>query len=684
MTPTIGEEIISSQGSLPDRDSELLRRVSYEVIQMGVIKSRLVRTWQQNQQLIDSYRRTQDYVEDFNRPTRFPGAFGMTRRIFSEVIQNTPEVEIESTTRSKNDLASAQAIQHSIEHAKDITNYYRERAKVIKDMTGAPGNGILHVGYKNLGKKKNTLAFRRVDPRFFFMDHTALNLHDSTDGTLGARHCFEDVVIPITTFRKQYAGVKGFRNIDLVQGVDKIVPRLGLLSMVYDSESYMNSITAGQYVQMGFWCSAEQNEFAIIANGIPIFSSTLKEEYPHGRLPYVHYKMFERNDLIWADSIVDVSYAMFVQADLLNTMEMQNIQYSMMRPTFIAGNMSLDGEEQLIRPGAIIRVNGVNGGKVADSIYQIQMGADDKAFYNARTMLSDEITLATGDDSRGLFSNPDQLATQTAYKARTLTKLMKTTVLMNEMDAVKTETELIVETMKGCYGDADQMIVPVKGYKVKQSSRGKIRRPKFEKSPKTNDSFVLYPNILDTDYRVVVKPKTVKDDEDQQSVQNTISFLQNLMQLMNLLPDLAQKMDIYSFIYDLADRLGVDIKNVFPDVTVNSAEDGEDAAHQIMQGGSPDSNSNPQEQMEQMLQIRQSPQFQQMSMQQKQVFDKKLKELAAFRARSGQQPQQMQQQMTPQVNTGAPGLAAPAVQPAAGPLAPGVIANSATNKTIGQ
>ena len=143
-------------------------------------------------------------------------------------------------------------------------------------------------------------------------------------------------------------------------------------------------------------------------------------------------------------------------------------------------------------------------------------------------------------------------------------------------------------------------------------------------------------------------------------------------------------MDIYSFIYDLADRLGVDIKNVFPDVTVNSAEDGEDAAHQIMQGGSPDSNSNPQEQMEQMLQIRQSPQFQQMSMQQKQVFDKKLKELAAFRARSGQQPQQMQQQMTPQVNTGAPGLAAPAVQPAAGPLAPGVIANSATNKTIGQ
>lgn len=275
----------------------------------------------------------------------------------------------------------------------------------------------------------------------------------------------------------------------------------------------------------------------------------------------------------------------------------------------------------------------------------MKVGTVDQNFYNARNILSDELTLATGDDMRGLFANPNQLATQTAYKQRTLNKLISSITESNETDAVIDETELIIDTMKQMYEESkEKPVVSVRGYKVKQASRGS-RIPSFSKSPNTEDSFELMPSAFNSKIRIKIGGKSEADRENENAVKNTMLFLQTIMPLAQALPEFSTKFDMYGLVYDIAERLGVDMSQAFPQIQENSISDAEEAVQSILRNRPPDVRpKNPQETVTELAEIRGTQVFRDMTLAQKNMFDSFMQSLLMMRPERPEDTQQPQLQ----------------------------------------
>jgi len=673
-------QVQSAHSSLSDEDKGIRDFVMQRMSQMSLIKSEMADRWQRNQNLIDIFLQTHRMAEEGMPPIRFPTAFGMHRRLYAELMENRPEAEIESVLRTSDGLASAQALSHTLQDAKQNTNYMREIKKVMKDVAGATGNGILNISYK-IDDTDSKPIFRRVDPRNFLMDETSLELHNDDSESLRARDCCEVVLMSLTSFRR-YAKKEGYRNIDRVYGVNRATTIGSLVQYIYYAEQIRDGMTSGEYVQLAKYYNQELDLYYCVANGIPVHSGKLTDEYDNGKLPYVQYKMYERNDLPWADSWVDVVYEILVQNDLLNTFMMDQLKFVMNKPMVVDGNLGFNTEGELMRPGAVLRVNGLRAGEdIRNRLQVLDTGTIDQNYYQVRTILSDELTMATGDDMRGLYANPNQLATQTAYKQRTLNKLIKNVAISNEADTVIDETKLIIDILAQIYREAkDKPVITVRGFKVKQGARGK-RLPVFEKSPNTEDSFILVSAIFDGKYRVKISGKTQKDIDNEDSLKNTLSFLQTILPIAQSLPDFTEKFDMYALIYDIADRLGVDIAQVFPQTRENSISDADVIIQDILQGRDPDlSLTEPFQVAQDLLQITTTSTYKNMSLLQRQSVENAIRKLLETPPKEQNQTGELKNQvMRTDVRIPSPQAAA---MPATSAESP--VANSQTFKTIGQ
>lgn len=309
---------------------------------------------------------------------------------------------------------------------------------------------------------------------------------------------------------------------------------------------------------------------------------------------------------------------------------MEQLKFSLNQPIVVSGSVDFNPEGELMRPGAILRVNGLQAGEDLRTKMQImETGRIDQNYYNARTILSDELTMATGDDMRGLYANPNQLATQTAYKQRTLNKLLKSIVVSNEIDACRDEAELILSTMKYIVEEnRERPNINVRGFQVRQSSRGK-KTIAFEKTPNMADSFTLTPEIFSAKYRIKIVPKTENNRDNDDALRNTMQFMQTIMPLAQALPEFAQKVDLYSMVYDTAERLGVNMQQVFPQMTDNSISKAEDITQAILAMQQPvlTGITSVEEVLTDMAQIKGSQTYKDMTVKQKQAFDTAMQQI---------------------------------------------------------
>jgi hypothetical protein len=208
----------------------------------------------------------------------------------------------------------AQALEYTVDYLKREGNYYTEHARMLTDCIDF-GNGIKYVGYesddadvylrddegnfKPKASLKEQIYTRRVDPRRFFIDETALTLHDEAS-YIRARDCTEDRIIPISYFKKYYGNNPKYRNTDLVSGVSRDVSFYNaVITPFWEENSQNTTLTAGEYVHLYTYYNQEVDLMVMCANGIPIYDSRL--EFNHKKLPYVHYKFYPRNDSVWAN-----------------------------------------------------------------------------------------------------------------------------------------------------------------------------------------------------------------------------------------------------------------------------------------------------------------------------------------------------------------------------------------------
>jgi hypothetical protein len=689
---------------LPPEDFKTMQMITTRAVYMANVKEPHRQRWLASQNYKDSFNEMFGYGENYNAPFRPPRAFGVENRLYAKMMKNEIDVKIDSVTRTPEDLACSRAIQLAVDGVKQSSNYRTEMAKCMRDVCGVFGNGILYIGHEYFKKKVYTKTaggefkqeeqitdqphFERIDPRYFFIDDAALTLNE--EGTrLAARDCIWDEVMMLSDFQTRYGSDKKFRNTDLVHGTVKSATFLNLNMAPHDAEAVQWSSSPNAYVHCYKYYNREQDMFVILANTIPIYTSRLDDN--HKKLPFVHYQFYRRGDGPWADAPLTIILPILIKYDLLDTLAWDNMMLLLQPPIFLAGSVNI-GQGTEMGPGAQIRVSDLGDRKLTDAIMPMQLTSLDKNYEAFRNILNDEMTLAIGDDARGLYANPDQLATQTNYKYQNLNDLLYSMIKMNEMTACKQEAEMIISNIKQYMladgKDKKTFHVKVSGFKVEQSPFG-TRIPTFLKAPNVEDVFELTKDLLDIEYRIVIESGAHEKQENDEAVKNWMQFFQMIMPIAQMMPDFAQKVDFYAGVVNLADRLGLEIEDMFPPLKTNSMSQVMNIINSLIMNQEPQLPPEPTIQMvQEMMAARDSTVYDRLRAGQKAKFDALISKLAVAVQTGAPTEQQMQQQagqMTqqqanPQVRMPAGGMG----QPPAAPPEGGQIATAATAKTIGQ
>ena len=488
--------------SLSGRDQSLQSFVTRRIAPMMYRKYIFHNRWKTLDDFKYIFLNQLDNGEDYNAPLRLNGAFGTCQRLYSEFMEAIPKSSIKCASKDEKARMKAFAIEQAVQFVKDDSNYYIQHAKCIENVVDK-GNGIKEIGYVY---NDRDAAFRlkdgqfddvasmvtekifteNVDPRFFYMDEANFPLHDEVRH-MQSRDCVRDHIIAYSTFKMLYGNNPKYRNTEFVRGVSKNTTFYTCTFIPYMEENAENNwMSSNGYVHLYKYYNQEQDLFIICANGVPIFDSRLEDN--HKMVPFVHYKMYNNNSSQWGNGALEVIYNILVTGDINNTLALDSMRFALQRVGYVDGDVSFNPDAQKMEPGAIFRIHNLDDRKIQDVIHWQDVPNITADYFNMKKILDDAKTVAIGDDEQGLYANPDQLATQTAYKENILKKRLKSVVQFQEFEAVKYETKMIVELMKQYLmqdketsnkGAKQGLLVEVKGYDIQQNDHGSDNSPQF-------------------------------------------------------------------------------------------------------------------------------------------------------------------------------------------------------------
>ncbi len=652
--------------------------------------------------------------EVWNAPYRFPLLFGVIQRKASELINNLPEVRVHGTRTSTVDFAiSAQAV---LDHTEQLTNTLREKVRCIYD-TLLYGTGIIYEGYAiqtkmvtpitdesededalllEDGKKElityyNGVVSERVDPRDFLIDDQALIFYDET-GIQGARDCFRRRYYPYSTFMEQF---KDFKNIDKVVPVAWGTDFFGLSKLPFPKETQEQKMVSRWVVVYEYW-NQELDMVELIANNQEIYFGS--NPYKHKRLPFTVYYNYRRDDSCWGISETEiVAPFIFAQEEVMN-LQLLDEKLNLQSAIAVDGDISFNAEENELQPGAILRLRGLNGGKVGDAIQPLNFGKVDRdGGMNFLQKLEDVQISVTGDDTRALYENPDQLATQTMAKQQTSQKRIRSNVMQNTIESERSRISMrlsnIIQFYAKPYQNIDGQVefrrIRIEGYSVKQDDDES--KPEFTQQYGLLSNFTLNPKALGDGQGIEIEivDAIMEDNIKQHEIQDMNALLQNLTQLIPLDQNVAKQINVIGLIKQIAKKMNVDYDEIFPMPINKDGQDETDMELQLVAMGvvpDPDPNMDPQQSLRRYIKYMDTKAYKQSSAKSKQALQQliqstleyaktyiqnRLAVMRSFNAESLGQANMAQAQGNPQDGggAGAPGMAQGAV-PAGGATSP--------------
>ena len=165
-----------------------------------------------------------------------------------------------------------------------------------------------------------------------------------------------------------------------------------------------------------------QNKFYESKEGIP---------YAHKQLPFHFYYDYRREDSIFGIGEVELNMPYNLFKETVVNLMIDNAKLELQPAYIIAGDVNFNAEESELEPGAIFTLRGSNVGKVQDSIMPFRPGGVTTDIPLVLNTIEDSRIVVTGDDTRALYANPDQLATQTLAKREALQKRIRGNIVRN-------------------------------------------------------------------------------------------------------------------------------------------------------------------------------------------------------------------------------------------------------------
>lgn len=535
--------------------------------------------------------------EIWNAPYRFPEIFGAIQRKATDLIDNLPEVKI----RARRDGAEefALATQATVDHTDRMTFAMREKIRVIYDSL-MYGTGILFESYFRktrkvtaidgddllVKKSKNPievtlydgLTSERIDPRDFFIDETATVFYDET-GVQGARDCIRRRSYPYSTFLETFKDNPEFKYIENIMPISWGSDPFGRGKIPYEKETQEQKTVQRYVVVLEYW-NIEEDMVTLVANGIEIYYGA--NPFKHKRLPFIPYYNYRRDDSCWGISEIEI-LAPFVYADeeIVNLMILDS-KLGLQPALAVSGDVMWNTEESELEPGAIFTLRGLNGGKIQDAIMPLKFDGVPPEAIQVRQLIEDKRTIATGDDLRALYSNPNQLATQTLTKREVQQKRIKSNIMQNTIESERNRVEMKISNIIQFYaqpyqnidGDVVYRRIPIEGYDIRQASDE--AKPEFKQSYGASGNFSLNTKVLGKVSEIEIEVVDTQLDKElkKDSLDNMMRYLETVVQFGQTQPQILQGMNIMGLFQEIAQEMDLDLDEIFP---TPGSEEGEDA-----------------------------------------------------------------------------------------------------------
>lgn len=549
------------------------------------LQNRWTKSWEAWQDMITKFTLSENWYrayeqhlrkgEDWSQPFRFPELFGAVQRKADNLLEFMPE------SKPKGDGAEVIALTQAMDAVKNESNLERERRRAIYDAVKT-GIGCVFVAPGEYKKKVrddgvlkevtayNGLIAERIDPRDVIPAYSALVLHDHT-GQQACPYLFRRKIYYYDSFFNKYGNDDKFKNVDQVRGSTYSG---GFSGDRTPTQREGIEKQTGEYVTVIEYWDQENDIFRVYADhfDLCIFDSKDGIPYSHKQLPFHFYYNYRREDSITGVGEIELRMPYNLFRERIMNLQIDNIVLELQPAYIIDGDLNFNSEETELEAGAVFTVRGLDGGKLQDSIMPFRAGGVTADVGVVVNTIDDSMITVTGDDTRSLYANPDQLATQTLAKREALQKRIRSNVMNNTIDTEYYLNKQIVSYLQDelarPYKNKDGKTVfrkiKVQGYHVSQDK--KESEPAFEKAFGANDEFYLNKKIASKFEEIDIEmvPAKLDDEIKRDRVEKLMMFMQQIFAMAQTNPQVLGDFDLVEFIRQLAQQLGLDIHEIYP------------------------------------------------------------------------------------------------------------------------
>lgn len=557
------------------------------------IRKRWSQCWEAKQDELDRIEKSYLWMYEFERHLkrgeegnevyRFPEIMGYVLRRYNEYIKILPEC------RANGQGDSVIGLQAAVDHHKTTSNLEGTKLSVIADAT-AMGNGCLALMPYTWRRKDRKgkewvqysgMSSERVDWRHFFPAPGFKKIHDHT-GQNACPYAFRRRIYHIDTF-KEVGAQKKWKNLD------RVVPTTWDNSNVWGDDNWTSPHETEEYSStsefvtvLEYWDIVNDEFRGYATGGIEIFVSEEGIPFKHKQLPFHHYRNVYRLDSINALGEIEINMPYNLFREKILNLAIDDVMMRVQVPMVVDGAIGFNTEEHELESGAIFTVRGVAGGKLQDHIMPLNFGGGVGGdVMNVIQMIENSRIAVTSDDTTSLYSNPNQLATQTLAKMQSLNKSIDGATKRNIFDAEYYLTNQMVSFIKNelaePYKDGKETKfhkIKIKGYDVIQD--GDESEVKFEKRYGAGGEFALNKETSkmfdESEVEIVsaLKDEELKRDQTEKLTMMTQTLFQTIGTLAQVDPSMLQQvlgdMNVPELIKIQFKNLGLEkeLKDIFP------------------------------------------------------------------------------------------------------------------------
>lgn len=583
------------------------------------VRNRWHQCWDSKQDELDRIEKSYLWLYEFERHLkrgeegdevyRFPETMGYGLRRYNEYLQVLPEARV----RGNSD--SSVGLQAAIEHEKIMSNLESVKMEAIAKATFM-GNGCIFVEPFTWKRKDyegkeyvqyNGLTAEEVDWRHFFPAPGYTKIHDHT-GKNAMPYCFRRRIYHYETFMA-LGKEKDWKNLNEIKATTWDSANVWG-DDEWESPHENEELTgAAEFVTvLEYWDMVNDMLVRYATGGFQLEISDKGIPYAHKQLPFHHYRNVYRLDSINALGEIEINLPYNLFREKILNLTIDDAMLQVQKPMIIDGDIGFNAEEHEVEPGAIWTVRGLRGGKLQDHVMPLPFGGGiTQQVQSVIQMVENSRISVTSDDTTALYSNPNQLATQTMAKMKSLNKSIdgatKRNIYDTEYYLMNQIASIIKNELSEPYKDGKETKfhkINIKGYDVVQEDNES--EVKFSEGYGASGSFTLNPKVsedFDAD-EIEIIPATKDEELKRDLTEKMTQFLQTFFQTVGILAqsnpkmleDLLSDMNLTELIKLQLRNLGVEdeMKNVFPIVVKERFQlDQIDAEHeQIMAGVTPE------------------------------------------------------------------------------------------------